>query len=963
MYKSTIMKLIILLVISALLIFVSCAGESSSKAISVQPSPASKSISAPETNTELNQKRQPPLQQPPAGVVENRQPPLQQPPAAHSVQPPLQQPPAAHSVQPRLNQPPAGHSVQPPFPNSQGSLDQALARQMFPPDLAAKVLQGLVEWPQGFDECITELIGKPKLGMFLNDLGSIDGRDRDSAALCLLSIELNHPGSTVYLQNSFSSPITVMGDIKPPSSNKLPSHLPSMEGGKKGSGTEIRQQAQELFDGELYGNMVSNILQGSASSPEGFDDCISNVLGENRLAEIRSSSSAEASDRDEALVCLFSLGYDPKELILSTIPVEKINSEYQFGEIPSKSGSFFSGQNADIVLGAIGFNKTGGSLRFNHPSGIASDGERLLLVDSYNNRVLIWNNLPNGNEPPDLVLGQKSFSTNAPGKSRSDMNWPKSVATDGQKIVVTDTYNDRILIWNKFPSENGLPADVVIQGRDTTKLTKNNLLWPWGVWTDGTKLAITSTKQSGVLIWNSFPNRDNQSADILLTGNGSLGTPRQITSDGNSLIIGDHNAEVDGQRGVGTFFWKTFPQKDDQPYDFYMSDPVDLGTGAPWMRGDFTSSGKLLVLGSKLYVWNTFPENENDLPDLSVSGGYEKWGASFMKATDHTDLAVAGERVFITTNFHTISVYNSIPESVDQKPDFVIGGPDIYTNTLESNYFMFNPIPASDGTSLFVASDAGYFYVWKNIPQQSGAYPDYRYSIGPDSLAFSVGDITLFNDTLILGGRDMLLKWDRLPTAGEPPDQLMKGQIGTLKIGNVSNESLGITGVAMDEKYFYLGLSTDEIYIWEGFPNEDSEPIKILKNIRVLNLHSDGDYLVASNGFSHSVTVYRVADLLTNPKKNVIGGNGINGASGSFVGDGQLFLADNGFGRVHIWNDIEDAISGKSADAFLGNTKASEPPQIGQDKLFLPKFLTYDGNYLWVGEVKFSNRLMRYSHN
>ena len=106
--------------------------------------------------------------------------------------------------------------------------------------------------------------------------------------------------------------------------------------------------------------------------------------------------------------------------------------------------------------------------------------------------------------------------------------------------------------------------------------------------------------------------------------------------------------------------------------------------------------------------------DENDLPDLSVIGGYEKWGASFMKATDHTDLAVAGERVFITTNFHTISVYNSIPESVDQKPDFVIGGPYIYTNTLESNYFMFNPNPASDGTSLFVASDAGYFYVWKN---------------------------------------------------------------------------------------------------------------------------------------------------------------------------------------------------------------------------------------------------------
>ena len=394
-----------------------------------------------------------------------------------------------------------------------------------------------------------------------------------------------------------------------------------------------------------------------------------------------------------------------------------------------------------------------------------------------------------------------------------------------------------------------------------------------------------------------------------------------------------------------------------------MSDPIDLGSGAPWMRGDFTSDRKLLALGSALYIWDSFPENDNDMPYLSVTGGYEKWGASFMKATDHTALAIAGERVFITTNYHTISVYNSIPTSVDQKPDFVIGGPDIYTNTLESNYFVTNPIPASDGNSLFVASDAGYLYVWKNIPQESGAHPDYIYSIGPDSIAFSVGDIALHKNSLILGGRDMLLKWDQLPLAGEPPDLLLKGQIGTLKIGNVSNESLGITGIAMDDKYFYLGLSTDEIYIWEGFPEEDSEPVQVLKNISVLNLHSDGNYLVASNGFSHTVTVYRVADILTNPTKNVIGGTGTNNAAGVYLGNGQLFVADNGFGRVHIWNDIEDAIRGNTADTLLGNVNTSNPPQIGRNKLFLPKFLTYDGNYLWVGEVKFSNRLMRYSHN
>ena len=838
--------------------------------------------------------------------------------------------------------------------DSSSKLDMRYAQEKYPPDLVTDVLNGLIEWPVDFNECIRKSVSEADLDMFKADVGSIDGMDKDAAALCLLSVELANPGSTDYLKN-VSDPSKRSTGREDPSESGIPA---------KGTDPDLITQAQKLFGGELYGNMTSNILEGSATSPEGFDECITDALGANRLLEIRSEVVAEPRDRDKALVCLFSLGYQPEELILSSIPVESVSSVYKYGDIISTSGSFVSGQDADMVLGALGFNDTGGPLLFNHPSGIATDGVRLLMADSYNNRVLIWNKLPTGNEAPDIVLGQEDFFTNAPGRGRTNLNWPKSIATDGQKVVVTDTYNNRILIWNEFPVENGEPADIALQGADTgIAVSKSNLLWPWGVWTDGTKLAITSTSQSSVLIWNTFPTRDNQPADIFLTGNGALGTPRQITSDGKSLIVGDHNANIDGQRGVGTFFWETFPEKDEQPYDYYMSDPIDLGTGAPWMRGDFTSDGKLLALGSALYIWDSFPEDENDMPYLSVIGGYKKWGASFMKATDHTTLAVAGERVFITTNYHTISVYNSIPTSVDQKPDFVIGGPDIYTNTLESNHFITNPTPASDGKSLFVASDAGYFYVWRNIPQESGAHPDYIYSIGPDSIAFSVGDITLHNNTLILVGREKLLKWNKLPLAGEPPDVLLNGQIGTLKIGKATNESLGITGVAMDDKYFYLGLSTDEIYVWDGFPEDDSEPVQILKNIRVLNLHSDGDYLVASNGDSHTVTVYRVADILTNPSKNVIGGTGINGAAGAYLGNGQLFVADNGFARVHIWNDVEDAIRGDSADAFLGNQSSTSYPQIGQDKLFLPKFLTYDGNYLWVGEVKFSNRLLRFSHN
>ena len=38
-------------------------------------------------------------------------------------------------------------------------------------------------------------------------------------------------------------------------------------------------------------------------------------------------------------------------------------------------------------------------------------------------------------------------------------------------------------------------------------------------------------------------------------------------------------------------------------------------------------------------------------------------------------------------------------------------------------------------------------------------------SVLPYVVAFSVGDISLYNDSLILGGRDMLIKLNQLPSS------------------------------------------------------------------------------------------------------------------------------------------------------------------------------------------------------
>lgn len=148
----------------------------------------------------------------------------------------------------------------------------------------------------------------------------------------------------------------------------------------------------------------------------------------------------------------------------NAIRVERIASKYAAAP-QAKAGAFVTGQDADLVLGAKGFNHSGGPLLLNHPSGLATDGKALLVADRWNNRVLIWKSAPAKNTPPDLVLGQPDFTQNNSGAGRHQLNWPGNVAItlDGKRIAVTDTSNDRILIWNSFPTKNGQPADLVLE--------------------------------------------------------------------------------------------------------------------------------------------------------------------------------------------------------------------------------------------------------------------------------------------------------------------------------------------------------------------------------------------------------------------------------------------------------------------------------------------------------------------
>lgn len=641
--------------------------------------------------------------------------------------------------------------------------------------------------------------------------------------------------------------------------------------------------------------------------------------------------------------------------------VQKTNSSYKVAK-GETSGWFKTGQEADILLSGVDFNNAGGPLLFNHPGNVATDGKRLLLADRNNNRILVWNKLPERNEKPDLVLGQKDFHSNNPGSELDQLNWPVALATDGTHLLVADTNNDRILIWNSFPTQNGQRADLYL---DT------DIVWPWAVWTNGNKVIITSTGSSAVLIWNEFPTQNNQKPTIVLDLQGDFGTPRSIGSDGEHLIIGDHNAKGGSQ---GNFFWKSFPSQNNQKYDFFIpsvsqppaapsNGPSPIRHGEVFWGITFTPEGKIYLLSgnNQMAVWNEFPKDENDPPDLLIGEARENQTGYQFFGGDGSGTAIAGQKIYISlANSNKIVGFNALPTQSEQKPDFAIGSPDIETNTLEEEFIMSNPVPASNGESLFISSDFDRkLYIYNQLPDESGAKPDLVYLLpeGP-------WDNELHNNTLALAGKSTVYIWKKLPTEIKKPDIIINGKIGNLTLSEIK-------GVAFDDKYFYLSdEQNDKIYVFEGQLLQDSNPKFTLSIQKPGRLSSDGNYLVVTATSAEAggdIYIYKVNELKEDAKPaSIKKAIGFNLPQYATVSEKKLFIGDTGFSRVLIWKNIEDALSGSPPDTLLGFTQLEarpeeSKPQIGKDKLFWPAAPSYDGKYLWLGEFKFSERILRFS--
>ncbi len=256
-----------------------------------------------------------------------------------------------------------------------------------------------------------------------------------------------------------------------------------------------------------------------------------------------------------------------------------------------------NGQPADVVIGQKDFSTlkplVTDSRSLRGPQGVWLQGGRLFIADTQNHRVLIYNQIPSQNEAPaDVVLGQPDFNvtpqqniaeeiTNA--RANTLLN-PVAVTTDGTRLFVSDLGHNRVLIWNRIPAQNQIPADVVLGQPDFISPLANasprlcepdgtnsetneplfprrcgaTLSFPRFALSDGTKLFVADGGNDRILVWNRIPTSNGAKADVVIgqlnefinntsdsaapdkvSATDVLRTPMSLAWDGTDLYVSD----------------------------------------------------------------------------------------------------------------------------------------------------------------------------------------------------------------------------------------------------------------------------------------------------------------------------------------------------------------------------------------------------------------------------------------
>ena len=132
-------------------------------------------------------------------------------------------------------------------------------------------------------------------------------------------------------------------------------------------------------------------------------------------------------------------------------------------------------------------------------STVIGDKGTIYVSDSANNRIMIWNKIPD------------KYGANAEVILKKGLKNPTGMFIDKKQLFVADTGNNRVLIYSLPIDEDSTPRIVL----------DSNLKAPKAVFSDGSKLFIADTGNNRILIWNSIPVKA-KGFDVVLGQSGVL---------------------------------------------------------------------------------------------------------------------------------------------------------------------------------------------------------------------------------------------------------------------------------------------------------------------------------------------------------------------------------------------------------------------------------------------------------
>lgn len=159
------------------------------------------------------------------------------------------------------------------------------------------------------------------------------------------------------------------------------------------------------------------------------------------------------------------------------------------------------------------------------PYGVTVNDGKLWIADTGNRRVLMFDQVPTENgQQASAVIGQESFCSRE-YQSNTPV-WPYSVKIGpNEELAITDTQYYRVLLWTHWESAFAHPPDTIIgqpdlesNGMNQYQLTPqpNALSWCYDSLFTDEGLLVADTGNSRILIYNQLPAISNTPADSLL---------------------------------------------------------------------------------------------------------------------------------------------------------------------------------------------------------------------------------------------------------------------------------------------------------------------------------------------------------------------------------------------------------------------------------------------------------------